>query len=56
MVEAHSFLRDADFALRRFEGYGNVYQTRLLGQSMVFVRSGAAINDLLAQPDTTEGW
>jgi hypothetical protein len=56
VVEAHSFLRDADFALRRFEGYGNVYQTRLLGQSMVFVRSGAAINDLLAQPDTTEGW
>jgi len=56
VVEALSFLRDADFAQRRFERYGNVYQTRLLGQSMVFVRGGAAINDLLAQPDATEGW
>jgi cytochrome P450 len=56
VVEALSFLRDADFAQRRFERYGNVYQTRLLGQSMVFVRGGAAIHDLLAQPDATEGW
>ena len=56
VMEALSFLRDADFAQQRFERLGNVFQTRLLGQSMVFVRGGAAINDLLAQPDASEGW
>ena len=56
VVEALSFLRDADFAQQRFARFGNVYQTRLLGQTMVFVRGGAAISDLLAQPDASEGW
>ena len=56
VIEALSFLRDADFAQRRFARFGNVYQTRLVGQQMVFVRGGAAINALLAQADATEGW
>jgi hypothetical protein len=56
VLEALAFLRDANFAQQRFEQLGNVYQTRLLGQSMVFVRGGVAIGDLLAQPDATEGW
>ena len=56
VIEALSFLRDGDFAQRRFDQFGNVFQTRLLGQPMVFVRGGEAIRDLLAQPDATEGW
>lgn len=56
ILEAVAFLQDAGFAQRRFERFGNVYQTRLLGQPMVFIRGGTAISDLLAQPDATEGW
>ena len=56
VLEGLAFFRDADFARRRFEQLGNVYETRLLGQPLVFVRGGRAISDLLAQPDATEGW
>lgn len=55
-LEALAFFRDGDFARRRFERYGNVYATRLLGQPLVFIRGAAAINDLLAQPQASEGW
>ncbi len=55
-LEAWAFFRDPTFAQRRFERYGDVFQTRLLGQPLVFVRGGRAINDLLAQADATEGW
>ncbi|MCP9889633.1 cytochrome P450 [Cyanobium sp. Aljojuca 7D2] len=55
-LEALAFFRDADFAQQRFEQFGNVYETRLLGQPLVFIRGGQAITDLLAQPDATEGW
>lgn len=55
-LEALAFFRDADFAQQRFEQFGNVYETRLLGQPLVFIRGGRAITDLLAQPDATEGW
>ena len=56
VLEALAFLRDANVAQQRFEQLANVYQTSLLGQSMVFVRGGVAIGDLLTQPDATEGW
>jgi len=56
VLEALAFFRDGDFARRRFEQYGNVYETRLLGQPLVFVRGGRAIADLLAQPEASEGW
>ena len=56
VLEALAFFRDADFAARRFAQFGNVFQTRLLGQELVFVRGGPAISDLLAQADATEGW
>ena len=55
LLEALAFFRDADFAAQRFARYGNVFETRLLGQELVFVRGGAAISDLLAQADATEG-
>ncbi|MEB3256486.1 MAG: cytochrome P450 [Synechococcaceae cyanobacterium] len=56
VLEALAFFRDADFAAQRFARYGNVFETRLLGQELVFVRGGPAISDLLAQADATEGW
>ena len=56
VLEALAFFRDADFASRRFARYGNVFETRLLGQPLVFIRGGRAISELLARPETTEGW
>jgi cytochrome P450 len=56
LLEALAFFRDGDFARRRFERFGNVYETRLLGQPLVFIRGGAAIGDLLSQPEASEGW
>lgn len=56
VLEALAFFRDADFARQRFERFGNVYETRLLGQPLVFIRGGRAITDLLSQPDAAEGW
>jgi cytochrome P450 len=56
LVETLAFFRDPDFALRRFERHGNVFETVLLGQPTVFVRGGRAIGDLLGQPEASEGW
>jgi cytochrome P450 len=56
VLEALAFFRDADFARGRFERYGDVFETKLLGQPLVFIRGGRAITDLLAQADATEGW
>jgi cytochrome P450 len=56
LLEALAFFRDGDFAQRRFERFGNVYETRLLGQPLVFIRGAAAITGLLAQPEASEGW
>ena len=56
VLEALAFFRDPEFTTRRFQQFGNVYETRLLGQPLVFIRGGRAITELLAQPDATEGW
>ena len=56
MLEALAFFRDPHFASRRFAQLGNVFETRLLGQPLVFIRGGLAISALLAQPEATEGW
>ncbi|MFM7239345.1 MAG: cytochrome P450 [Cyanobium sp.] len=56
VLEALAFFRDGDFARKRFERFGNVYETRLLGQPLVFIRGGTAIQELLAQPEASEGW
>lgn len=47
VLEALAFFRDGDLARRRFERFGNVYETRLLGQPLVFIRGGTAIRELL---------
>jgi hypothetical protein len=51
-----AFFRDPAFAKSRFERHGNVFETSLLGQPMVFIQGGQAIGDLLSQPDAIEGW
>ncbi|MCP9808421.1 cytochrome P450 [Cyanobium sp. HWJ4-Hawea] len=56
IIETLSFLRDPNFALSRFERYGDVYGTTLLGQRTVFIRGERAIQDLFAQGDAIEGW
>lgn len=56
VLEALAFFRDPDFARSRFERYGDVYETSLLGQRTVFIRGGQAISDLFAQGDAVLGW
>ncbi len=56
LLEALAFFRDGSFAQRRFEQLGNVYETRLLGQPLVFIRGSKAIQGLLDNPDASEGW
>ena len=48
VLETLAFFRDPDFASTRFERYGDVVETRLLGQRTVFIRGGQAIGDLFA--------
>ncbi len=45
--EILAFLTQADFAQRRFEAHGDVFETKLLVQRMVFIRGERAIGDLL---------
>ena len=56
ILEALSFFNDPTFAKRRFDRLGNVFETSMLGQPMVFIRGAKATSDLLAQPDAVEGW
>ena len=56
VFETLAFLRDPDFARSRFERYGDVYETSLLGQRTVFIRGGQAIGDLFAQGEAVQGW
>ena len=56
VLETLAFFRDPDFARSRFERYGDVYETSLLGQRTVFIRGERAIADLFAQGDAVEGW
>ena len=56
VLEALAFFRDADFARARFEQFGDVFATRLVGQPLVFIRGERAITDLLRPPEATEGW
>ena len=54
--ETLAFFTQADFAQQRFQAYGDVFETKLLAQRMVFIRGERAIGDLLGQGDALEGW
>jgi hypothetical protein len=56
VLETLAFLRDPDFARSRFERYGDVFETSLLGQRTVFIRGEQAMSDLLAQGAAIQGW
>jgi cytochrome P450 len=56
VLEALAFFRDPGFAQSRFARFGDVFETSLLGQPLVFIRGGEAIGDLLAAGDGVEGW
>lgn len=56
VLEALAFFREPEFAQRRFEQFGDVFETSLLGQRMVFIRGAEAIGDLLAHGESVEGW
>ncbi len=56
IFEALAFFRDPNFAKSRFDRLGNVFETSILGQPMVFIQGEKAIADLLSQPEAIEGW
>ena len=56
LLEAVGFFRDPEFASRRFEAFGDVFETTLIGQRLIFVRGDQAIEDLFQQPDAVQGW
>ena len=56
IFEAIGFFRDPDFATKRFIEHGDVFETSLIGQRLIFIRGDEAIADLLAQGDAVEGW
>ena len=56
LKETLDFFRDPSFTQQRFEQYGDVFETRLLAQPIVFIRGEQAIGDLLSQGDALEGW
>lgn len=56
VLEAISFFRDPNFATHRFQQLGDVFETRLIGQQLIFIRGDQAISDLLSQANAVEGW
>ncbi len=56
ILESLEFFRDPSFAKKRFNRLGNVFETSMLGQPMVFIQGDKAIADLLSQPEAIEVW
>lgn len=56
VVATLSFLRDLGFLQRRFNQYGDVFETHLQGEHTVLIRGERAITDLFAQSDRLQGW
>ena len=56
VFETLAFFKDTSFAQRRFERYGDVFETCLLGQRTVLIRGEQAISDLLSQSGSLQGW
>ena len=56
LKETLAFFSDPGFTQQRFAEYGDVFETRLLPQRIVFIRGEQAIADLFRQSDALEGW
>ncbi len=56
VLEALAFFRDPNFTKMRFDRLGNVFETSILGQQMVFIQGEKAIGDLLSQSEVIEVW
>jgi len=54
--ETLDFFSDPGFASKRFATHGDVFETRLLAQRIVFIQGERAISDLLKQGAVLEGW
>ena len=54
--ETLEFFSDPHFAGKRFAAHGDVFETRLLAQRIVFIQGERAISDLLKQGGALEGW
>ena len=54
--ELLTFLRDPDYARRRFAELGDVFETVIAGQPQVFVRGPEPVADLMTQATALEGW
>ena len=54
--ETLAFFRDPSFSQRRFRELGDVFETKLLAQSIVFIRGERAISDLLKLEYSLKGW
>jgi len=54
--ELLTFLRDPDYARRRFDELGDVFETVIAGQPQVFVRGPEPVADLMTQAPALEGW
>ncbi|WP_114993176.1 cytochrome P450 [Synechococcus sp. UW179A] len=54
--ETLEFFNDPGFASKRFAAHGDVFETRLLAQRIVFIQGERAISDLLKQGAALEGW
>ena len=54
LKETLAFFADPSFTQQRFEQYGDVFETRLLAQRIVFIRGEQAISDLFSQSGSLE--
>ena len=54
--ETLAFFRDPSFSQRRFSELGDVFETKLLAQSIVFIRGERGVSDLLKEEDCLQGW
>ncbi len=54
--ETLAFFLDPSFSQRRFRELGDVFETKLLAQSIVFIRGERAISDLLKLEYSLQGW
>ena len=50
IFEAIGFFRDPDFATKRFVEYGDIFETTLIGQRLVFIRGDAVSYTHLTLP------